>query len=172
MKQLLLLLFFSFAASGAAQDVLPGFTPSMGGFFLQEEQIVTYDTVYYVTDIIWAEENGNLIVNSRQYSFGNGASGGNNFGMPIWEDMVAIGMVLNAENADVSATVGYTIDAALEPPPRQIVATGNTTVYYFPTGHQLTQGQLLSFQTTAEVGNWADVRVGLIVKKKVKFEQP
>lgn len=124
-----------------------------------------------VTSIIWAEESGGLVVNtSGQFSFGNGATGGANYGMPIWEDIEAVGMVLNAEVKGTSTTVGYTINAVLRPAEKQITATEHTTVFYFEESETLTQGQLLNFRTTAEVGTWSDVRVGLIVRQKIQFD--
>jgi hypothetical protein len=124
-----------------------------------------------VTSVIWAEESGALVVNTNgQFSFGNGATGYANYGMPIWEEMEAVGMVLNAEVKGTSTTIGYTINAVLRPAEKQITATEHTTVFYFAESEVLTQGQLLNFRTTAEVGAWSDVRVGLIIRQKIQFE--
>lgn len=120
----------------------------------------------YVTDVIWAEENGGLVSNTLgRFSFGNGATGANTFGLPIWEDMEAVGMVVNAETAGASVVIQYTLDATIQP--QSVTATGNTTVTYFPAAQSITSGQLLNFRTGLEVGTWTDVRVGLIVRKKI-----
>lgn len=141
----------------------------------QSGQLLRFDgTSYtpvnaYVTDVIWAEESGAISSNRVGFfSFGNGATGGDNFGFPIWEDMTALGMVVNAEVAGTSLVVQYRINAVTQP--QTVTATGNTTVEYFSTPQQLNQGDLLNFANGLEVGNWSDVRLGLIVKKEVKFD--
>lgn len=123
----------------------------------------------YVTDVIWAEESGALTSNNLgQYSFGNGATGGVNYGLPIWEDMTAVGMIVNAEITGTSVVIQYAINGTTQP--LNVTATGNTTVSYFSTEANLSSGDLLNFRTGLEVGAWTDVRVGLIVKKTVKYD--
>lgn len=122
----------------------------------------------YITSVIWAEENGGIGTNTLgEYSFGNGATGGVNFGLPIWENMTAVGMVFNAETAGTNATVTATINGTNLA--SGITSTSNTAVSYFPAGIPISQGDLLNFRTVSVLGTFSDVRVGLIVEQKVTF---
>ncbi|MEL6804466.1 MAG: hypothetical protein AAFO91_11885, partial [Bacteroidota bacterium] len=122
----------------------------------------------YTYDLIWAEENGGIADNQLgEYSFGNGATGGATFGIPVWQDMEVVGMVANLENSSVGAVITTTLDGT--DITYSITTTGTTTVTYFPTSIQATQGQLLNFRTiTGGGGN--DARVGAIIKQPIIFE--
>ncbi|MCP4267028.1 MAG: hypothetical protein GY777_15900 [Candidatus Brocadiaceae bacterium] len=118
----------------------------------------------YYEFIIWAEEVSSLNSNSREYSFGNSATG--NIGIPMPFDCEAVGMVYQAEGGTGSADV-------------YLVKNGtNTTSYIGVGGSGAANGQtnrfatpvpfsntdVVGFITQNVSGRLYDVRVGAVIR--------
>ncbi|MEO0627912.1 MAG: hypothetical protein AAFY91_13040 [Bacteroidota bacterium] len=123
----------------------------------------------FIYTVVWAEENGGISGGTLgEYSFGNGATGTANFGLPIWQDCEIVGMVVNAESAATDATFVCTINGLNIS--EQVTATTNNTVEYFPSAVSVSQGDLLNFRTVSTTGTWNDVRIGAILKLPINYE--
>ncbi len=130
----------------------------------------TQEAVYYgdgsnldgivVTDIsymIWAEENGNLSNNNRQWSFGNGSVGTAN--VVIMYDGEISKMSFQSESLGTSVTIDLMINNVA-------VATGSFTssgVFTFPSPISVFEGDKIGFETNTVVGTYTDSRVAVSV---------
>ena len=130
--------------------------------------IVEYKT-FYVT--VWAEQNGNIVTNRWNYSFGNGneANGNGTAGQPgdwgyvthfPWE-LVSMSLgsrTTNTADTETELTVnGATVGQSVLIPGSQTKAVDNTVTHAGPAG------DVLNFRTL-QVGGGNDVVVSCIIK--------
>lgn len=144
-----------------------------------ERQLIHFDgetettrvEIYY-TDVIWAEESSQLSAppNGLEWSFGDGATGP--IGLPVWEDMEAVGMVAHYETGNGSATVELYING-VDSGGSVIMNNGlNPSVSTFAP-KPLSTGDLIGFHTTNVSGPPANsirnARVGVILRRKAEI---
>lgn len=104
---------------------------------------------------IWAEESGGLTNNSRQWSFGNGATGNINIVLPIDAELFAVSF--DAENGGAATCI---MDVY-----RDDISTFTTKAFTLKdfetitTPIQFTAGQCVGFRTNTETGTISDARV-------------
>lgn len=119
--------------------------------------------------LIWAENiNALSTVNDSEWSFGAAATGNNS--LPCWEEMEALGMIVQTGSAEVAAgataTIGLQInDVTVE----SIDITAASSVQYFTNPTKLLLGDLIGFKTIAESNTTqpiSNVRVGVILRIK------
>ena len=104
---------------------------------------------------IWAEENGALANNSREWSFGNGATGAVNIVLPIEAELFAVTF-----DAEVGGAATVTFDIMKND--AVAVTTGPLTVKgseLLTTPESFVAGDCIGFQTNTETGTVSDGRV-------------
>lgn len=103
---------------------------------------------------IWAEENAGLGNNSREYSFGNGATG--NIGIPIPLNASLFAISYQAENAGTNTEIAVDINAVT------VATTGpqssNSGINILPSVVAVSAGDTVGFRTVTG-GGASDVRV-------------
>lgn len=103
---------------------------------------------------IWAEENGALTNNNRQWSFGNGAVGAINIVLPIDADLFAISF--DAETSTGTASINIMQNDS-------VLITSNAfsqkDFQNLTTVQTFSSGQYIGFQTNTVVGAVTDARV-------------
>lgn len=103
---------------------------------------------------IWAEENGALSNNNRQWSFGNGSTGAVNLTIPI--DCEIFAMSLEAEvggtNVSIELMQGNT-------PVTSQLFNGASDFVILNTPISVSSGDRIGFRTDVETGSYVDVRV-------------
>lgn len=103
---------------------------------------------------IWAEENGGLTANSRQWSFGNGATGNINIVLPIEAELFAVSF--DNENGTGTVTLEVLQDDVQVFETRQFV---NKDFEILSSPVTFTAGQCVGFRTGEDNGNFSDARV-------------
>lgn len=103
---------------------------------------------------IWAEENGGLVNNNRQWSFGNGSTGAVNIAIPI--DCEVFAMSLDAEVGGTSVSIELMQENV---PVISQLFNGITDFAVFGTPIPVTAGDRLGFRTDVETGAYTDARV-------------
>ena len=106
---------------------------------------------------IWAEENGTLANNSREWSFGNGSTGNVNIVLPVEADL--FGFSFQAESGIGDASVHVLKNDAIEYTSPQFGPEqfGNFEILTTPVPYNI--GDALGFRTNIENGNLTDCRV-------------
>lgn len=124
-----------------------------------------FDFTFLTTEVyetIWAEENGGLSNNNRQWSFGNGSTG--NVNVPAMYDCKIREMGIDAETVGTSVVMQLMINNVA-------VATASMFgVGVFPLDSEITvnKGDFIGFRTLTEVGNYNDVRVAVALIQEIK----
>lgn len=103
---------------------------------------------------IWAEENGGLNANSRQWSFGNGATGNINIVLPIEAELFAVSF--DNENGTGTVTLEVLQDDIQVFETRQFT---NKDFEILSSPITFTAGQCVGFRTGEDNGNFTDARV-------------
>ena len=104
---------------------------------------------------VWAEENGGLSNNNRQWSFGNGATGNINIVLPIQADLFAVSMDIESGSGTVTMDV-YRNDV------NAFTTKAFAGLKDFETlGTPVTfnAGDCVGFRTNTEIGSLTDARV-------------
>ena len=107
--------------------------------------------------MVWAEESGDLINGSRNWSFGNGATGAVN--VFVMYDALVTKMFIQAEVIGATASIDLMINDVVAGTASYV---GNGIVE-FPAPINVFEGDELGFQTNTVVGTWSDVRVGVSI---------
>lgn len=103
---------------------------------------------------IWAEENGGIANNAREWSFGNGATGNINIVLPVEADLFAL--TFDAENGTGDASIHALLDDAIVFTSKQFT---NQDFELLTTPITYNVGEGLGFRTNIENGNFSDCRV-------------
>lgn len=103
---------------------------------------------------IWAEENGGLVDNNRQWSFGNGSTGSDNIVIPI--DCEIFAFSASAETASGTCSFNILVNDSISFTSNQLA---NNSFQSLATPLQITAGQRIGYRTDDEVGAWTDVRI-------------
>lgn len=104
---------------------------------------------------IWAEENGGLSNNNRQWSFGNGSTGDNNIVIPVDCELFAVTISAESQSGG-GVTINVLRNEVTVTTPN---FTTNDSVVSLPVPIAFTAGQRIGFETAIETGTWNDVRV-------------
>jgi hypothetical protein len=104
---------------------------------------------------IWAEENGGLSDNNRQWSFGNGSTGSVNIVIPFECELFAGS--LDAESAGTSVSIDFLKNdsAVVETP----LFVGGKDFKTFQNPTVINAGDYIGFRTNTETGVYTDARV-------------
>lgn len=102
---------------------------------------------------IWAEESGGLSNNNAQWSFGNGAVGF--IGIPLALDCELFAISLNANVVGTSVSINIQRNGGNVVTPN--FTANNQVIPITPAPYS--EGDLLTFQTNTEAGNWVNARV-------------
>lgn len=118
----------------------------------------------YYEFIVWAEEVSSLNGNSREYSFGNSATG--NIGIPMPFECEVVGMVYQAEGGTGSADI-YLVKNGVDT--TSFIGVGgsgpaNGQTNRFGTSVPFSNTDVVGFVTKNVSGRLYDVRVGAVIR--------
>lgn len=111
-------------------------------------------TQAYTIFPIWAEENGGLSNNNRQWSFGNGSTGNIGIVLPIAAECFAMTMEAEVGGTSVSIELMRN-DVAIT----SELFNGDNDFNILSTPIQFAAGERIGFRTDVETGAYTDVRV-------------
>lgn len=111
---------------------------------------------------IWAEENGGSISGSRQYSFGNGATGNINIVLPYDAELIAVSFDAEVGNPGTVSLDVMNNDAVAHTTPAFTVKDFELLT----TPVKFSAGDCVGFRTNTETGAISDSRVAAWFKVK------
>jgi len=133
-----------------------------GGTFYGDGSNLSGIVISDISYTIWAEENGPLANNTREWSFGNGSVGTNNiFAM---YDATITKMFIQAETEGATATINLMVNDVS-------VGTGSFSangIYTFASPIAVSAGDEVGFETNTVTGTWSDVRTGVAVVNTIE----
>jgi len=103
---------------------------------------------------IWAEENGGLSNNNRQWSFGNGSTGSDNIVIPIDCEIFAFSVA--AESASGTCSFDVLVNDSIAFTSTDLA---NNSFESLSVPVQITAGQRIGYRTNTETGTFSDVRI-------------
>lgn len=118
---------------------------------------------FYTYFSVWAEENGALLANNTQWSFGNGSVG--NIAVVLPEDMELYAVSLSCEIFEGGASVNLLRNGATT---TNVNFTINHGLIDLGTPIQFNAGDRIGFQTATVVGTNTDARV--VAHFRIPFE--